>query len=200
MPKKVRAHAPPRSPQPTFQGHPVLLPLATGHQLQLSVFVQGDQGFEGKPPGSPHHALLLLKQQVQLLQRALRRLAAAVALLGASGRVWSVSRTRAGPAYPRFQLPHEVLINILPERVAGRRLVDGARRMGPGRSREPEEAGDLRRGAGVRRQAVHAAVEGVAEILGPGLLLAHRHEKEHEARRTDGRLVDQPHESGTNVL
>lgn len=165
-----RVPPPPPPTQPTFQGHPVLLPLATGHQFQLPVFVQGDQGFESQPPGSPHHALLLLKQQVQLLQGAPGRLAATLPLLGAGGRVRPVSRTRPALARPRFQLPHKVLVNVLPDRVAGCRLVDGAGGMGPGRPREPEQAGDLRWGAGVRRQAVHATVEGVAQILGPGLL------------------------------
>lgn len=89
--------------------------------------MQGEQGFKRQPPGSPHHALLLFKQQVQLLQGALRRLAATLALLGASGWVRSVSRTRPSLSDPHFQLPHEVLVNILADGVAGCRLVDGAR-------------------------------------------------------------------------
>lgn len=52
--------------------------------------------------------------------------------------------------------------------------------MGPGRSREPEEAGDLRWGAGVRRQTIDSTVEGIAEILGSGLLVMQRHK--YEAR------------------
>lgn len=124
---EVLEEAGPPTPEPTFQGHPVLLPFATGHQFQLPVFVQGDQGLKGKPPGSPHHALLLLKEQIQLLQGALGRLAAALPLLGASGGLESVSSSRPSPSYPRFQLPHKVLINILADRIAGCRLVDGAR-------------------------------------------------------------------------
>lgn len=88
--------------------------------------MQGDQGFESKPPGSSHHPLLLFEQQVQLLQGALRRLAAALPLLGAGGRVQSVPRTHPALSYTRLQLPHKVLINVLPDRIAGRRLVDGA--------------------------------------------------------------------------
>lgn len=49
--------------------------------------------------------------------------------------------------------------------------------MGPGSSREPEEAGDLGWGAGVRRQTINATVKGVAQILVSGVLLTVRHKK-----------------------
>lgn len=114
--------------QLTFQGHPVLLPLAAaGHELQLAVFVQRDERFEGEPAGPPHHTLLLLEQHVQLLHGALGRLAAAVALLGAGGRLPPLAAAATAPRRrASFQLPHEVLVDVLADGVAGR-LVDGAR-------------------------------------------------------------------------
>lgn len=132
--------------------------------------MQRDERFEGEPAGSPHHTLLLLEQQVQFLHGALGRLAAAVALLGAGGRLPPLAAAAAAPRHrASLQLPHEVLVDVLADGVASR-LVDGARGLGPRGPREPEEAGDLGGGAGVGSQAVHAAVERIALVLVPGFL------------------------------
>ena len=97
----------------TFQRHPVLFPLPPRHQLQLPLLLQRDQGFEEEPPGFADHSLLLLKEQVQLLQRA-ERLAA-----GLGGLCGGLHVLRAGPAH--LQLSHEVLVNVLLEGIAAHR-------------------------------------------------------------------------------
>lgn len=112
----------------TFKCDPVLLPLPPGHQLQLPLLLQRDQGFEEEPAGFPDHPLLLLKQQVQLLQGA-QRLAAG--LRGFRRRVYVLC---VGPAY--FQLAHEVFINVLSERVAANG-VSGFASLGQELSRAP---------------------------------------------------------------
>lgn len=181
--KKTRQHIffysiprcipPPPTFKLTFQGHPVLLPLAAGHQLQLPVLVQGDKGFERKPASPSDHPLLLFKQLIQLLHGALGRLAAALPLFSASGRLSSLTASPSSLSSARLQLSHEVLVDILADGITGC-LVNGSRWLGPGGSLEPDETGDLGRGAGVCSQAINPTVESIAQVLVPGLLMRHK--------------------------
>lgn len=96
----------------TFQGHPVLFPLSPSHQLQFPLLLQGDKGFEEEPPSFPDNPLLLLKEQIQLFQRA-EGLAAGLHSLCGRFHLLCV-----GPAH--FQLSHEILVDILSaDRVSG---------------------------------------------------------------------------------
>lgn len=147
----------------TFECDPVLSPLPPRHQLQLPFLLQSDEGLEEEPPGFPDHPLLLLKEQVQLLQGA-EGLAAGLG--GLRGRVWVL---RVGPAY--FQLPHEVLIDVLAEGIAANG-VSGLASLGQELSRapRPQRGRWLEGPLHVPVQSLRAAVKVVAAFLGPRLL------------------------------
>lgn len=174
----------------TFQGDPVVLPLAPGHELQLPVLVEGDEGLEGEPASPSDHPLFFLEQQVELLQwaqglftaglRALRRLT----LLTAATTTATAQSSSLG-----FQLPHEVLVDVLAQGV--RPLVQGAgwfaarrqglgTRAGPGlgvASGVPVDAGTLGGRAGVGSEAIHTTVKALTGVFIPGLLKGKRTEK-----------------------
>ena len=149
----------------TFKCHPVLLPFPPGHQFQLPFLLQGDEGFEEQPPSLAHHPLFLLKEQVQLLQRAEWPAAGLGRLRG------RLEVLRVGPAH--LQLSHEILVNVLLEGVAADRM-SGFASVGQDMSGAPCPQGRRPLGGPLRVhvQPIRTAVKVVTALLGPRLLWA----------------------------
>lgn len=149
----------------TFQCYPVLFPLPPGHQLQLLFLLQSDEGFEEQPSSFSDHPLLLLKEQIKLLQRAEGPTAG---VCGFCGRFYMLC---AGPAH--FQLPHEILINVLLEGIAANCMSRFAS-LGQDLSRapRPQWSRHLEGPLHVCIQSIWAAVKVVTAFLGPRLLWA----------------------------
>lgn len=149
----------------TFKCYPELFPLPPSHQLQLPFLLQSDKWFEKEPPGFPDHPLFLLKEQIQLLQRAEWLTAG---LCGFRGRFYVL---RVGPAH--LQLSHEILVNVLLEGIAADHMSRFAS-LGQDLSRAPwpQWSQHWRGPLHLHIQSIWEAVKVVTALLGPRLLWA----------------------------
>lgn len=99
------------APAPTFQGHPVVLPLPPGGRLHLLVLLVHQEVLDGERPGLAHRALRGREQDVRLARGA----QGAAALLVAVRRARLLQALAVGGAH--LQLPPEILVHPLAGRI-----------------------------------------------------------------------------------